>query len=291
MDEPEITQITAQAPASVSNVCCGFDILGFPLNDPVDLVTVSFTESSDITISSVEGDDGKLSKDPKKNIIGIVAQSFLNSIESNQGVDLQLKKGMPIGSGLGSSAASAVATAVAMNALFDTPFTHEQLLEFALEGETQISGSRHADNVAPALHGGLVLVKSMDPLDIYPIPCALDLQCVVVYPHMKILTHDSRSNLSQEVPLSKVVAQSTHIAGLVLAIMTGDRELLAKSLCDEIFEPQRCSQIPGYHALKAAALSHGAIGCGISGSGPSIFALCETPLQAIEIGNAHTRSL
>jgi homoserine kinase len=283
MDE---NQITARAPGSVSNVCCGFDILGFALNDPFDEVTACFNSGTEIEISRIIGVENNLSLDPKKNIIGIVAKAFLDLLGSHRGVSLQLNKGMSVGTGLGSSAASATATAVALNALFDTPFTHEQLLEVALKGEMEISGGRHADNVAPALHGGLVLVKNNDPLDIYPIPSLLDLHCVVVHPDIEILTKASRNALSRSVALHKVIAQTSHIAGLILALTTGDRELLAKSLCDEIIEPQRYKQIKPYRAIKAVAQSHGALGCGISGSGPSMFALCDNPIQALELANA-----
>ena len=276
--------ITAQAPASVANMCCGFDIIAFALNEPFDQVTAKRTSDDNIVISQIANGDN-LSKDPPQNIIGIVASRFFELLGKAYGVDLQLVKGMPVGTGLGSSAASAVATAVALNALFDTPFTHEQLLEVALAGETAMTGSRHADNVAAALHGGLVLVKDQEPLNIYPIPCLLDLHCVVVYPHLEILTAESRNSLAETVPLKTMVRQTTHLAGLVLGLTTGDRELIAKSLCDEVIEPQRYQQIPPYRALKAAALKLDALGCGISGSGPSMFAICDNAIQALEISN------
>ncbi len=284
MDE---NQITARAPASVSNMCCGFDIMGFALNDPFDEVTARFTAHSSIEISRIIGVNNNLPLEPQKNIIGIVAQAFRERLGSNQGVSLMLNKGMGVGTGLGSSAASAVDTAVALNALFDTPFTHEQLIEVALKGEMQIhGGERHADSVAAALHGGLVLIKNNDPVDIYPIPTLLDIHCVVICPDIEIITKASRNALSRSVSLRKVVAQSTHLAGLMLALTTGNRELLAKSLCDEIIEPQRYKQIKPYRAIKAVAHSHGALGCGISGSGPSMFALCDNPIQALELANA-----
>lgn len=282
----DIHEITARAPASVSNVCCGFDVLGFALNEPFDEVTARKTTTSDITITKIICDNHHLSSDPSQNIIGIVAHAFFKKLGTEHGVELELTKGMGIGTGLGSSAASAVAAAVALNALFDTPFTHEQLLEIALTGEAAISGGRHADNVAPSLHGGLVLIKSDDPLDIYPIPSSLDLHCVVASPDIQILTSASRKGLSRHVALPKVIRQTAHIAGLVLGLTTDDRDLVAKSLCDEIIEPQRYKQIKPYRTIKAIAQSHGALGCGISGSGPAMFALCDNPIQALEIANA-----
>jgi homoserine kinase len=279
-------QITARAPASISNVCCGFDILGFALNDPFDEVTARKSDEPGIHISKVIGVTNDLSLDPDKNIMGIVATAFFEKLDQEPCVELELNKGMGIGTGLGSSAASAAATAVALNALFDTPFTHEQLLEIALKGEEVISGGRHADNVAPSLHGGLVLVKNDDPLDIYPIPSLLDIHCVVVSPDISILTKSSRKALSRSVALPKVVRQTSHIAGLILGLVTGDRELVAKSLCDEIIESQRYKQIKPYRKIKAIAQSHGALGCGISGSGPAMFALCDNPIQSLELANA-----
>lgn len=277
---------TACAPATIANVCCGFDVLGFAIDSPVDTVTATLTTShNDIIITTIHGAEN-LSKALDKNIIGLVATAFMQQLGKKQGIELELHKGMSIGTGLGSSAASAVAATVALNAVFDKPFTPLELLSIALEGERQISGGLHADNVAPALLGGFVLVKGYHPLEVYDIPCSLDLHCAILYPHIKILTGESRAALAKMVAMPQVVEQTANIAGLVLALTTSNIELLKSSLQDAIIESQRCQQIPNYNELKAAALNSGALGCGISGSGPSVFALCDSASTARNVGAA-----
>ena len=278
--------VSARAPASVANICCGYDILGFAMDAPADIVTATFADKPGIVIDEIKGDDGVLSHDPTDNMIGIVAQAFLDQIEDDRGVVLSLTKEMSIGSGLGSSAASAVAAALAMNGLFNQPLSTNQLLETALFGEQAINHARHLDNVAPSLYGGLVLIKSVTPADVYPIEIATELHAAVVHPDLKIITRESRALLSKYVTMQQLVAQTANVAGFVLAMQTGDLDLLEKSLQDVIIEPQRCQLIPPYQAVKDAAIESGAIGCGISGSGPSMFALCETREQAKTIGQA-----
>jgi homoserine kinase len=277
--------VKAYAPATVANVCCGFDVLGFALDQPGDEVWVRPTATPGITISAIRGIEG-LSADPDENVIGVVAQKMLDALGSTQGLELQLHKGMPVGSGLGSSAASSAAAAFAVNALLGTPFTTLELVEFAMEGERKASGSAHADNVAPSLLGGFVLVRAYDPLDVIPLGVPLKLFCTILYPQIELKTSLSRSILKQEIPLKKGIRQWGNLAGLMAGLLKKDYALIGRSLHDEIFEPERSILIPLFRQVKEAALSAGALGAGISGSGPSIFALSASLAQAQVVAEA-----
>ncbi|TXK52171.1 homoserine kinase [Pontibacter qinzhouensis] len=277
--------IKAYAPATVANVCCGFDVLGFAMEHPGDEVWARKKETPGVTISAVTGVTG-LSLDPTENVIGVVAQKMLSDLKIGHGVELQLHKGLPVGSGLGSSAASSAAAAYAMNELLGKPFTTQELVVYAMEGERKASGSAHADNVAPSLLGGFVLVRSYDPLDIVPLGVPVELYCTVVHPQVELKTSLARSILKKDIPLQKGIRQWGNLAGLITGLLKGDYSLIGRSLHDEIFEPERSVLIPLFNQAKAAAISAGALGCGISGSGPSIFALSATEEQAMAVQHA-----
>ena len=261
------------ASATVANVTCGFDVLGFAVSNPGDELLLKPNQLGKVRIVEILGDEGKLPKDPELNTASVSINKYLQHIESGQGFDLFLEKKMPLGSGLGSSAASAVAGVFAANALLGSPLSNLELLSFAMEGERLACGSAHADNVAPALLGGMVLIRSYDPLDVIPIPVKKPLYVSLVHPQISIATKDAREILKKQVLMKDAVRQWGNIAGLVAGLMQGDFSLISRSMQDVIVEPIRSILIPGFDAVKAAAIEAGALGCGISGSGPSIFAL------------------
>lgn len=281
-----MNSIRAFAPATVANVCCGFDILGFAVDFPGDEVKLTLREDSEIAITAITGDGGRLPKEPEKNTAGVAIISFLKSINSNQGVDIELKKNLPLGSGMGSSAASGVAALVAINHLMGSPFTREQLVPHAMEAERIACGSAHADNVAPSLLGGFVLVREYSPLDIVKIEATDKIYCTLVHPHLELKTEDSRKVLRQSLHLKDAITQSGNIAGLMIGLTKPDYGLISRSLKDVIAEPIRSAFIPGFSNLRKVAMQAGALGCGISGSGPTIFVLSETHEGAKASGEA-----
>jgi homoserine kinase len=279
-------QIRVFAPATVANVACGFDVLGFALNEPGDEVILQTNDSGEVTISKITGDEGKLPLNADKNTAGVVVKQYLAHIGSKQGVDIQLHKRMPLGSGLGSSAASAVASLFAVNELLGAPLSRMDLLPFAMEGERIACGAAHADNVAPALLGGFVLVRSYDPLDVISIPFPQDLVATVIHPQIEIRTEDARSILKKSILLKDAIQQWGNIGGLIAGLIQGDHSLIKRSLEDVIIEPVRSLLIPNFDKVKKAALDNGAFGCSISGSGPSIFALSNSLAVAGQIASA-----
>lgn len=262
------------APATVANVSAAFDILGFALNQPGDEVIARLHETPGVTIHSIHGDNGKLPTDPRKNTASVAVQSMLDALPSAPGIEIELFKNMPLGSGLGSSAASAVAAVYACNQLLDAPFNKKELLPFVMTAEAAACGVGHADNVAPSLFGGFVLIRSYDPLDIIELPVPDDLFAVVVHPEIEIRTEDARKILRKEIRLADAVKQWGNIAGIIAALYRKDVGLLGRSLQDHIVEPVRSLLIPGFRDVQSAALQAGALGCSLSGSGPSIFSLC-----------------
>jgi len=261
------------APATVANVTCGFDILGFAVDQPGDEILLRKSDSGKVSIREIKGDGGILPLDPDKNTCGAVIKMFLASIDSEQGIDIHLNKKMPLGSGLGSSAASSVAAIYAINELLDKPKALEELLPFAMEGERVACGSAHADNVAPGLFGGFVLVRSYDPLDVIKLQTPEDLFATLVHPQIEVKTKDAREILRKQIYFKESVKQSGNVAGLVAGLLTSDYDLISRSMHDHIVEPIRSILIPGFDEVKREALELGALGSGISGSGPSIFAL------------------
>ena len=276
--------VTAFAPATVANVSCGFDILGFAIDRLGDKVTVSFNRDGILRVTGIEGDGGKLPLEADKNTCSVAIQALLNKLESKQGIDIFLEKGLPLGSGMGSSAASAAAALEAANVLLGNPFTKEELVPFAMESERIACGSAHADNVAPSILGGFVLIRDYDPLDIVKLPVPEGIFCTLVHPHIELKTSDSRSVLRKQISLKESVMQSGNIAGFIAALYKSDLALLSRSLKDVIAEPSRALLIPGFYELRDAIKSIGSLGSGISGSGPTIFVLSANEKIAKEAG-------
>lgn len=262
------------APATVANVVCGYDVLGFAVNQPGDEVIMRLTGGSGITISKITGDEGKLPLNPAKNTVSASVQHYLNHIgKPDMGIDIELHKKMPIGSGLGSSSASTVAGLFAINTLFDNQLTNRDLVPFAMKGEELACGYGHADNVAPAIMGGFVLIRSYEPLDIISLPFPEDLHAAIVYPEVDVPTKDARQMIRSKVLLKDAVTQWGNVAGLVSGLFLNDYGLIGRSMTDILVEPTRSILIPDFYKLRELALESGAIGFGISGSGPSVFAL------------------
>jgi homoserine kinase len=262
------------APATVANVVCGYDVLGFAVNQPGDEVIMRLTGRTGITISKITGDDGKLPLNPAKNTVSASVQHYLDHIgKPDLGIDIELHKKMPIGSGLGSSSASTVAGLFAINTLLNDPLTNKELVPFAMKGEELACGYGHADNVAPALMGGFVLIRSYEPLDIISLPFPQDLHAAIVYPEVDVPTKDARQMIRSKVLLKDAVTQWGNVAGLVSGLFMNDYGLIGRSMTDILVEPTRSILIPDFAVMKLLALEHGALGFGISGSGPSVFAL------------------
>lgn len=278
--------IRAFAPASVGNVACGFDVFGLAINEPGDEVVLTQTQRPGIAITQITGDGGRLSRDPSINTAGVSLKAYLEHIDFAHGFEIELYKHMPLGSGLGSSAASAVAAVFAANELLDRPLQRRELLQFVLLSERKVSGSLHADNAAASLLGGFVIVRSYDPLDVISIEVPGDLICSVVLPELEILTEKSRSILPRQVPMEKAIQQWGNTAGLVAGLMLNDKGLIGRSLNDVIVEPLRASLIPGFGQVKQSAMEAGALGCSISGSGPTVFALSDNEDTARTVGAA-----
>lgn len=275
------------APASVGNIGIGFDILGLALERPGDEVVASLSNTPGLRISRISGDGGSLPLDPEKNTAGVAAARLLEHLgATKQGIELEVHKKMPIGSGLGSSAASAAAAVLAVSELLHSGLSKLELLPFAHQGEQIATGSIQIDNVAPSLLGGIVLARDSMSRDVHRIPAPKGLSLAVVYPHMEILTKTARALLKPEVALQQHVRQSANIAAFIVGLYNADIALIGRCLHDEIIEPQRAGLIPGFYAVKDAALSAGALGCSISGAGPSVFALCPNRLIAENAGNS-----
>lgn len=265
--------VTAFAPATVSNVACGFDVLGFALAAPGDEVTARLAPGG-VCIEAIVNDGGRLPRDAAKNTAGIAVQALLARVGERRGVALTIRKGLPLSSGLGGSAASAVGAVVAVDALIGSQLPLDALLACAFEGERVGAGSAHADNIAPCLYGGFVLVRSAKPPDIIRLPVPADLASVVVHPDLEIETAKARALLGTMVPIADATRQWANLGAFVDALHRGDFDLLSRSLEDTIAEPRRAPLVPGLAAIKQAAADAGALGCSLSGSGPSLFALC-----------------
>ncbi|MEM7349755.1 MAG: homoserine kinase [Acidobacteriota bacterium] len=262
------------APGSVSNVACGFDVLGFAIEEPGDEVVVSERQAPGVELREVIGDDGRLPRDAERNTASVAVRTLLEAAGSTRGVALSLYKKMPLSSGLGSSAASGVAAVYGTNQLLGLGASREELLRCAMVAEQVACGSAHADNAAPSLFGGWVLIRSSDPPDVVELPVPEGLSCAVVRPHIEVETRASRGLLGDTVPLRAAVSQWGNLGALVAGLYSGDLELIARSLVDAIAEPKRAVLVPGFREAQTAARDHGALGCSLSGSGPSVFALC-----------------
>lgn len=282
--------VTAFAPATVSNVACGFDVLGFPMEELGDFVTARLTASG-VTIDDIVGDEGRLPREAARNTAGVAARALLEAASERRGVALTIKKGLPLSSGLGGSAASAAAAVVAVNALIGGHASVDTLVRCALIGEGLGSGGAHPDNIAPAICGGFVLVRHPNPPDIVRLPVPAGLTAVVVHPDLEIETARARALLGSTVPLADAIQQWANLGALVHGLHAGDFELIARSLEDTIAEPRRAPLVPGLAAIKRAAVVAGALGCSLSGSGPSIFALCRDRSSAERVASAMTAAV
>ncbi len=263
-------EITVRAPATVSNVVCGFDCLGFALSEPYDLITLRKSANRGIHLTHL--DDYGLPTEPKLNVAGVALRALLDRSGLDHGFEVEITKQIKPGSGIGSSAASAAGVVVAANMMLGERFTRSDLAELAMAGEMLASGSRHADNLAPCIFGGFVLVRSSDPLDIVEIKHP-PLFVTVVHPQIEIKTSEARALLPSLVPLSDAVRNWSNLGAFVAGLAAGDYDLISRSMVDTIIEPVRSPIIPRYSEVKAAGREAGALGGGISGSGPSMFML------------------
>lgn len=282
-----LSEVRVFAPATVANMICGFDILGFAVEEPGDEVIMRRTQQPGVTIREITGDDGRLPLDPGKNTVSACVQYLLQAlnISSKVGVEIELHKHMPIGSGLGSSAASTVAGLFAINTMLGNPLTKEELLPFCVEGERLACGTGHADNVAPALYGGITLIRGNEPLDVISIPSPKELVAAVVFPQVDVPTRDARQLIKDKVLLKDAVTQWGNIAGLVAALFKEDYDLIARSMKDILIEPTRAILIPQFYEMKEIALKNGALSFGISGSGPSVVAITRDEKIARDIAD------
>ena len=272
--------VTAFAPASIGNLAVGFDMLGLALEGVGDRVAARRIDGEGVSIAEVRGLDGEphpyLSTDAKSNTASIAAQALWDARAPGGGIELKVHKGVPLQSGMGSSAASAVAAVVAANALLDKPLEAEMLLAYALIGEQYASGGLHADNVAPSLIGGLVLCPQVLLPQTVRMPVPAGVSAVLLHPDLQVNTAKARRGLSKAYSMQDWLAQQGLLAGFIVACAENNLDLVAKTLKDVIIEPQRKGAVPCFDAVKEAAMSAGAFGCSLSGSGPSIFALCRS---------------
>jgi homoserine kinase len=279
-------KIKVFAPATVANVACGYDILGFAIDKPGDELIMEITSEPGVVIVDIEGDGGVLPRNPLKNSATVAIMDYLNFINADFGCKVWIKKMMPSGSGLGSSAASAVAGVYAINMLCNEKLTKHEMLPFLLNAEKAACDAAIADNVAASLFGGFILVRSYEPLDVIQIPVPEELWCAVINPDVIVLTKEAREILPKEIPLSISLRQSANVGGLMVGLLRGDYDLIGRSLVDYIAEPHRSKLIPGFYEMKEAAINAGALGSSISGSGPSVFALCKGKEIADKVGIA-----
>jgi homoserine kinase len=267
-----VERATAFAPASVGNVAIGFDILGFSVDALGDHVTVSRRAQPGVGIRAVRGIAGKLPTQPERNTAGRALLAMQDVLRPRFGFELEIDKGIPLGSGLGGSAASAVGAVVAANALLEQPCTKLELLQFAMQGEAVASGSLHVDNISPSLFGGLVLTVGIDHPRVKQIPVPPDVRAVIMHPHMFLSTKQARAMLRGTVEMSDFVWQTANLAGFISGCYTNDLDMIRASFEDVVIEPQRQALIPGFPEVRRASIEAGALGCSISGAGPTMFA-------------------
>lgn len=266
-----MNEIKLFCPATIANVSCGFDVLGLCLESVGDTMTITKTSEKGIRITEIIGAD--LPLETEKNVAGVAALALIEALNPDCGFNISITKNIKAGSGIGSSAASAAGAVFGINRLLGSPLSIKELVYYAMQGEKLASGTAHADNVAPALLGGFTLIRSYDPLDIIAIKSPADLYATVIHPQIELKTKDARSVLKENISLKKATIQCGNIGGLISGLYTSDYDLIGRSLHDELVEPVRSILIPKFDELKAAAISAGALGGGISGSGPSVFAL------------------
>ena len=279
-----LDEIKVFAPATVANVGCAFDILGFALDNIGD--EMIFRKTTRPGVKIISKGLGNLPTEPAQNVAGVVALEMLKNEDKNVGLEIEINKLINPGSGIGSSAASASGAAFGINKLFGKNFSSHELIHFAMLGEALASGAMHADNVAPAITGEFSLIRGYNPLDIIVIKAPKDLSCTIIHPQIEIKTKEARKILPQQVDLKDAVIQWGNVAGLIAGLYQSDYELIGRSLKDIIIEPQRSKLIPGFREIKQAAIDAGALGCNISGSGPSVFALSKGKEKANRIFEA-----
>ena len=277
-------EIKIFAPASVANVSCGFDVLGFCLDPVGDEMIIRKTKTPGVKISKILGQN--LPLEVKKNVAGVAAEAMLYENPSNFGFEIEIHKKIKPGSGIGSSAASAAGAVYGINELMGKPLSAHDLIQYAMEGECLASGSPHADNVAPVLLGGFTLVRSTKPLDVIKLPCPSELKAIVLHPKIELKTMHAREILKNNVPLKKAINQWGNLAAFISSLYTEDYDLMSRSLVDEIVEPMRSLLIPEFEEVKKAVMDAGALGFGISGSGPSVYALAKGIKDANSIADA-----
>ncbi len=272
-----MNEITILSPATVANFVCGYDILGFALNEPYDEMTIRLREDSEIKLINKSNYD--LPLDPEKNVASVAVMSLVERFGKKIGFDIEITKNIKPGSGIGSSSASAAGAVVGANMLLDNIFDKQTLVDFAMDGENIASGSRHADNVAPCIYGGVTLVRSTNPLDVVSLSSP-ELFVTIVHPQIEIKTSDARKILRQRVLLKDAIKQWGNVAGLVAGLLQSDYELISRSLEDFLIEPTRSILIPAFDEVKRKSIETGSLGGGISGSGPSIFMLSKNEKTA-----------
>ena len=259
------------SPSSVANLSCGYDILGVCLDHVGDEMIITKTNEPGLSITNIKG--AKLSSSVDKNVAGIAAKSYLNKNPSKFGFEIEIIKKVSVGSGLGSSASSAVAAVYGIDYLLERNSKKINLIKYAVDGEKYASGEAHADNIAPTMLGGLTLVRDLKTLDILNLPFPKDLFITILHPSIELKTSVLRDVLNKEISIKKVVKQTANLGGLISGLYSNDYQLISRCLVDEMIEEKRASLIPGFYSLKESAIQNGALGCGISGSGPSIFSI------------------
>ena len=283
-------RVRVHAPATLSNLGPGFDVLGLAIEQPGDYVEAEWSDTPGVEIVEVRGDTGRLTTDPTRNVVGIAATAALVAFDARKtdsrppGVRLWLDKRMPLASGLGSSAASSVGGVLAVSELLGGVFDRNELITCALEGERAVSGGVHADNVAPCVVGGIVLIRSYTPMELLSLPVPEALRVAVVHPHVSVVTAEARRLVAERpFAIAQVVANLGQLGALVTALHRGDLELFGRAISDDLVEPLRAPLVPGFADVKQTALEAGALGCSLSGSGPSVFAFASSDDQAVDL--------
>ena len=272
------------SPATISNLSCGFDVLGLCLETIGDYMEIIKSKKKGIYITSIMGE--KIPYDVKKNVAGVASEALIDSLKPDFGFEIKIDKKIKPGSGIGSSAASSVGAVVGINHLLGNPFKLKELIPYALEGEKLACGSKHADNVAPAILGGITLVRSTKPIDVIKLPIPKNLKAVIIHPKIEIKTADARKVLDKSIPLEKASQYWANLGAFVSSLYENNYELMKKSIVDNIIEPKRSQLIPMFDSLKQIANDNDSIGCGISGSGPSVFSLANGLKTAKIINNS-----
>ena len=283
-----MNEVKIFCPATIANLNCGFDVLGLCIDNIGDEMIFRKSPQKGIKITKITG--ANIPYETNKNVAGVAALAIIEGLDLEYGFEIEIHKKIKAGSGIGSSAASAAGAVYGINELLGKPYTKKELVQFAMKGEAIASGSEHADNVAPCLLGGFTLVRGYNPLDIIQIESPSELYAVVLHPQIEIKTSDARAVLEPMIPLKSAITQWGNLGGLIAGLYSKDYELIGRSLNDVIVEPLRKGLIPNFDDVKNAAINNGALGAGISGAGPSIFALCKGEIITENVANAMRKS-